>query len=87
LKLIDDSRLRQIISSSVTPTLDGALDRILKDILKEINISPANITLKEKADLIRTLELYGIFSFRGAVQSISRYFDISRVTVYKYIKR
>lgn len=54
--------------------------------LKEKNLSLEELKIKDKKELILYLEKEGIFSIRNVVSYLCEILDISRATIYKWLK-
>jgi len=79
-------KIEKIFFDSLYPSLDGAAQRIINNILSEIDISPSNLSFSERHQLISYLDTFGYFSLRSAVYSLHIALEISRTVVYTYLK-
>lgn len=52
----------------------------------ERNISPMVLTKKDKAEIIKQLYAHGLFNYRDAAAYIASTLNVSRTTVYNYLK-
>lgn len=77
--------IEKIFFDSLYPSLDGAAERIIKNISISLNLSSGDYSFEDIKTLILYLNTLGYFSLRNSVHSISICLDIGRTTVYSYI--
>lgn len=67
------------------PDLNGALDRVVKDVERELGCPLADLDRSARLHAIRSLEDRGAFTLRRAVEHIAEQMAVSRFTVYNYL--
>ncbi len=59
---------------------------LIEEYLKENNLSLPHLNREQKRDLVQHLYQKGIFNFKNAAPYLAQLLDISRASVYNYIK-
>lgn len=65
--------------------LHGALDRLVAAVEREFDARLADMSRSEKQAAVRRLDEQGAFLLRGAVDDVSSWMGVSRVTLYSYL--
>lgn len=65
--------------------LDGALDRLLVIVERELGIPINELDRAGKQEAVRRLDELGAFNLRRAVEDIADRLEVSRFTVYNYL--
>lgn len=61
--------------------------QIVQQYLRDTNLSLNHLNKKQKQEIVQHLYHKGIFNFKNAAPFLARYLNISRATVYNYIKQ
>lgn len=65
--------------------LQGALDRLIDQVERELGTSITSLDRAGKQDVVRRLDALGAFTLRKAVEDIADRLEVSRFTVYNYL--
>lgn len=65
--------------------LQGALDRLIDQVERELGTSITSLDRAGKQDVVRRLDELGAFTLRKAVEDIADRLEVSRFTVYNYL--
>lgn len=65
--------------------LQGALDRLIEQIEREVGCPLPQLDRQGKQDVVRRLDELGAFNLRKAVEDIADRLEVSRFTVYNYL--
>ena len=65
--------------------LDGALDRLVSQVEREVGRTITTLDRAGKQDVVRRLDELGAFTLRKAVEDIADRLEVSRFTVYNYL--
>ena len=65
--------------------LQGALDRLIDQVERELGTSITALDRSGKQDVVRRLDELGAFTLRKAVEDIADRLEVSRFTVYNYL--
>lgn len=65
--------------------LQGALDRLIKQVEREMGAPIATLNRSSKQEVVRRLDELGAFNLRKAVEDIADHLEVSRFTVYNYL--
>lgn len=55
--------------------------------VEEIGVQPASMSINEKTRFIETMKQNGVFQFKGAVEQVAGLMDVTKCTVYNYLKK
>lgn len=55
--------------------------------VEEIGTQPAAMSIEEKTRFIELMKHNGVFQFKGAVEEVARLMDVTKCTVYNYLKK
>ena len=55
--------------------------------VEEIGTQPAAMSIEEKTRFIEKMKQNGIFQFKGAVEEVARLMDVTKCTIYNYLKK
>jgi len=68
-------------------TVDDVTDESINNILGSLPLPPERLSQEEKIDIIRKLNVNGIFLMRGSVYKIASNLKISEASVYRYLNK
>jgi len=63
------------------------VESIINDVLAEMKKDPRIMTAKERLAFVRRLNEHKFFSMRGSVMEVAAILDVSRYTIYNYLKQ
>ena len=66
---------------------DGSAQEIILAQLKEQNLKPANMSLKDKLRFIAAMDSKGVFLIKGAVKDAAEIFGCSQATMYRHLSK
>ncbi|GAB6181835.1 hypothetical protein JCM14036_31540 [Desulfotomaculum defluvii] len=69
-------------ASDVTEVLGNMIDQVIKN----VNIPVQNMQKEDKMQIVRELDLKGVFMIKGAVDKVAAVLGVSRYTVYNYLE-
>ena len=55
--------------------------------VEEIGVQPASMSIDEKTRFIEKMKQNGVFQFKGAVEQVAGLMDVTKCTVYNYLKK
>ncbi len=55
--------------------------------VEEIGVQPSAMSIEEKTRFIEKMKQYGVFQFKGAVEQVATLMDVTKCTVYNYLKK
>ncbi len=55
--------------------------------VEEIGVQPASMSINEKTRFIEKMKQNGAFQFKGAVEQVADLMDVTKCTVYNYLKK
>jgi predicted transcriptional regulator YheO len=55
--------------------------------VEEIGVQPASMSINEKTRFIEKMKHNGAFQFKGAVEQVAGLMDVTKCTVYNYLKK
>jgi len=55
--------------------------------VEEIGVQPPAMSIEDKTRFIEKMKLYGVFQFKGAVEQVAGLMDVTKCTVYNYLKK
>jgi predicted transcriptional regulator YheO len=55
--------------------------------IEEIGIQPASMSIEEKTRFIERMKQNGVFQFKGAVEQVAELMNVTKCTVYNYLKK
>ncbi len=55
--------------------------------VEEIGVQPASMSIDEKTRFIEKMKQNGAFQFKGAVEQVAGLMDVTKCTVYNYLKK
>ena len=74
-------------SSRFKTAPEGSAYDFILSTLKEHNMNPDNMSLKDKLDMIRLLDEKGVFHIKCAVKDAAEIFNCSQATMYRHISK
>jgi predicted transcriptional regulator YheO len=63
------------------------VESTINDVLSEMKTNPRLMTAKERLAFIKRLDEHKFFSMKGAVVEVASVLDVSRYTIYNYLKK
>ncbi len=66
-------------------SLDGALDRMIAAVEKELGLPADQLDREQKQEFVRRLDELGAFTLRRSVEDVAEVLGVSRFTVYNYL--
>ncbi len=90
---VDDARISdmalewdgEIIAAVRLPRLQGALDRLIEQVEKELGARLPDLSRNDKQLAVKLLDQRGAFTLRRAVEDVADAMGVSRITVYNYL--
>jgi hypothetical protein len=90
---VDDARISdmalewegEIIAAIRLPRLQGALDRLIEQVEKELGARLPDLSRNDKQLAVKLLDQRGAFTLRRAVEDVADAMGVSRITVYNYL--
>ncbi|RUM39681.1 MAG: transcriptional regulator [Desulfobulbus sp.] len=55
--------------------------------VEEIGVQPSAMSIEEKTRFIEKMKQSGVFQFKGAVEQVAGLMDVTKCTVYNYLKK
>jgi predicted transcriptional regulator YheO len=81
------NQIKDIIFSNLLEGLDGALERIINQLVELYKVSSHYLTPQQCKEIVQTLDEYHFFLLRDSVNTVSQMLPISRVSIYKYLRK
>ena len=75
----------EIIAAVRLPLLQGALDRLITQVERELGAPLTSLSRSDKQIAVRMLDQRGAFTLRRAVEDVADATGVSRITVYNYL--
>ena len=75
----------QLVGALRLPKLQGALDRLIDQVEKELGGSLENLSREGKQRAVKLLDDRGAFELRRSVEDVADTFGVSRITIYNYL--
>ena len=75
----------EIIAAVRLPLLQGALDRLIAQVERELREPLTSLSRSDKQVAVRMLDQRGAFTLRRAVEDVADAMGVSRITVYNYL--
>ena len=75
----------QLVGALRLPKLQGALDRLIDQVEKELGGSLENLSREDKQRAVKLLDDRGAFELRRSVEDVADTFGVSRITIYNYL--
>gem|GEM_PF-380271 len=66
---------------------EDAVRTLFGQAVDDIGTQPGAMSIDEKTRFIKTMKDNGVFQFKGAVEEVSRLMDVTKCTVYNYLKK
>ena len=90
---VDDARISdmalewegEIIAAVRLPRLQGALERLIEQVEKELGARLPDLSRNDKQLAVKLLDQRGAFTLRRAVEDVADAMGVSRITVYNYL--
>jgi len=86
-EIASKSVIEEIVFSNLLKGLDGALERIIVELSGLHDIPMDFLSKDECKEIIAILEKYNLFLLRDSVNTAARILPISRVSIYKYLRK
>lgn len=84
---VTNNQIKDIIFSNLLEGLDGALERIINQLVELHKVPASYLTPKQCKQIVQTLDEYHFFLLRDSVNTVSQILPISRVSIYKYLRK
>jgi uncharacterized protein YqgV (UPF0045/DUF77 family) len=75
----------EIIGGIRLRSLEGAVSRMVGQIVNELGREISQLSREEKQQVVRLLNERGAFLIRGAVEEVGDLMGVSRITIYNYL--
>ena len=75
----------EVIGGIRLRSLEGAVPRMVDQIVGEMGADVENLGREEKQQVVRLLNERGAFLIRGAVEEVADLMGVSRITIYNYL--
>jgi hypothetical protein len=75
----------EVIAGVRIGDLQGALERLVRSVERELGGPLGQLSRKEKQAAVRMLDERGAFLLRGAVEDVAAMMGVSRITIYNYL--
>ncbi len=75
----------QVVGAFRAAGLQGALDRLIDQVERELGCPVTSLDRFGKQDVVRRLDELGAFTLRKAVEDIADRMQVSRFTIYNYL--
>ncbi len=66
---------------------DDTIRTLFVQAVEKIGTQPAGMSMDEKTRFVETMKQNGVFQFKGAVEQVAELMDVTKCTVYNYLKR
>jgi predicted transcriptional regulator YheO len=73
----------ETFASSITETIEALFEQAVAKVGKQ----PASMSTDEKIELVKEMELSGVFQIKGAVDQVALFMGVSKYTIYNYLKK
>ena len=75
----------EVVGGFRVASLDGALERMIGTVEREVGTPAAEMDREQKQDFVRRLDELGAFTLRRSVEDVAEVLGVSRFTVYNYL--
>jgi len=75
----------EVVGGFRPASLDGALDRMIAAVERELGASAGELDREQKQEFVRRLDELGAFTLRRSVEDVAEVLGVSRFTVYNYL--
>ncbi len=75
----------QVVGALRLPPLQGALDRLIVQVERELGAPLVDLSREDKQRAVRLLDERGAFLLRRSVEDVADALGVSRITVYNYL--
>jgi len=75
----------EVVGALRLPALQGALDRLIAQVERELGAPLAELSREDKQRAVRLLDEQGAFLLRRSVDAVADALGVSRITVYNYL--
>ncbi len=62
-------------------------NNLIHNTLSNLQITPQRMSANERVSVIRQLDTHGVFSTKGSIPQLAKYFGVSESTIYRYVTR
>ena len=66
---------------------DDTIKTLFVQAVEEIGVQPSAMSIEEKTRFIEKMKQSGVFQFKGAVEQVAGLMDVTKCTVYNYLKK
>ena len=84
---VTTNQIKDIVFSNFLQGLDGALERIIPQLAKLYKTPILYLTPQQGKQIVQTLDEYHLFLLRDSVATVARMLPISKVSIYKYLRK
>jgi hypothetical protein len=75
----------EVLAGLRLPDLQGALDRLIAQVERELGGPLAHLSREDKQRAVRLLDERGAFTLRKSIEDVADALGVSRITVYNYL--
>jgi hypothetical protein len=75
----------EVLAGLRLPDLQGALDRLIAQVERELGGPLAQLSREDKQRAVRLLDERGAFTLRKSIEDVADALGVSRITVYNYL--
>lgn len=75
----------EIVAAMRLPDLQGALDRLIAQVERELGGTLGTLSREDKQRAVRLLDERGAFTLRKSIEDVADALGVSRITVYNYL--
>lgn len=83
LTIPDNTEFAETLEAPVADILRN----LVADAIRQLNVPPERMTLKERVQLVHRLNEQGVLSMKGGIKEVADQLNISEPTVYRYMNR
>ena len=84
--IVNKDLIKDIVTSNLLLSLDGALERITLEISQLYKPSPSMLTKQECADIVTILDSHSLFLLRDYVTTLFKILPVTKPTIYNYMR-
>lgn len=75
----------QVVGAMRLPDLQGALDRLIARVERELGERLPDLSREDKQRAVRMLDEAGAFTLRRSIEDVADAMGVSRITIYNYL--
>jgi predicted transcriptional regulator YheO len=80
---LNGSEKAETFAKSISETIEALLQQAIVKIGKQ----PSSMSIEEKIELVKELEISGVFQIKGGIDQAALFMGVSKYTVYNYLKK